>query len=221
VSLAPPSESVQGVVAASTQGGASNVGSDRLGHTGAPVSGSPMGAATISTGERYLYSTMVAIPAAMCLAPAAYGYAAGVARSFIQSGQAVLRLGPALGYELPAAGGVVAAKGVGPLVYGPSAGGRLAQLAESLGGETLTSLEKPVEMGIREFSLRTLDAAAAAGRPIVFDLTNMTNVQGVLDGTVYASKVTTMELQYIQANWGTFQSVVQFLENGGVVGVPW
>ena len=90
-----------------------------------------------------------------------------------------------------------------------------------MGGQTLTDLEKPLELGWREFSVQTLDAAAASGRPVVFDLTNMVDVRGVLAGTAYPNAITSFELRYIQANWGTFQSVVQFVRNGAVEGVPW
>jgi hypothetical protein len=68
-----------------------------------------------------------------------------------------------------------AAEAVKPLVYGPTAGGRLAETAERLGGETLNDLgvNKPPELGWLQFSKQTLDAAAASGRPVIFDLTNM------------------------------------------------
>jgi hypothetical protein len=115
----------------------------------------------------------------------------------------------------------MAAEGVSPLVYGPSAGGRLADLAETLGGQTLTQLEKPMEMGWRDFSVQTLDAAAASGRSVIFDLTHMNNIPGVLNGSAYPNAITSMELNYIQSNWGMFQPVVQFVQNGVVVGAPW
>ena len=110
------------------------------------------------------------------------------------------------------------AAAVRPLVYGPSAGGRLAELAEQLGGDTLTSLPKPPELGWEAFSKQTLDAAAASGRPVIFDLTHVQDLPGVLSGTgQYANTVTGAELRYIQANWAQFQGNVTFI--GG--GVPW
>ncbi len=56
---------------------------------------------------------------------------------------------------------------------GPSAGGRLAATAEQLGGETLTSLPKPPELGWEALSTQTLGAAAASGGPVLFDLTHL------------------------------------------------
>ncbi len=113
-----------------------------------------------------------------------------------------------------------AAEGAGPLVYGPSAGGRLAATAEQLGGETLTSLPKPAELGWEAFSKQTLDAAAASGRPVIFDLTNVQDLPGVLSGTgQYANTVTGAELRYIQANWARFKGNVTFI--GGATEVPW
>jgi hypothetical protein len=85
----------------------------------------------------------------------------------------------------------------------------------------LNDLGKPVELGWGEFSLQTLDSAAASGRPVVFDLTYMSNVPGVLSGAAYPNAVTTMELQYIQQNWGQMSGVVQFMQNGAAVSVPW
>jgi hypothetical protein len=79
-----------------------------------------------------------------------------------------------------------------------------------------------MELGWEAFSKQTLDAAAASGRPIVFDLTNMKNISGVLSGTgEFANTVTGAELRYIQGNWATFQGNVTFMNGGVSVGVPW
>jgi RHS repeat-associated protein len=156
---------------------------------------------------------------------AAYGAVVGTGAALAASG-----LGSALGRAVSSVWGRVAVGALGtkqdavcegvedasaavrPLVYGPSAGGKLAELAEKLGGETLTQMEKPVEMSFRQFSIQTLNEAAASGRPIVFDLTNMQEIPGVLDGTSqYAGTVTAMELRHIQANWSSFEPVVKFL----------
>lgn len=129
-----------------------------------------------------------------------------------------LHEGIAEAYDENASGYRFAAGGVRPLVYGPSAGGELAATAERLGGETLTALEKPMEMGWEAFSKQTLDAAAASGRPVIFDLTHMEDIPGILNGTGrFANTVTGAELRYIQANWARFQGNVTFL--GGAV--PW
>ena len=108
-----------------------------------------------------------------------------------------------------------------PLFYGPSAEGKLAELAQQMGGETLTSLEKPVELSWTQFSAQTLQSAAQTGRPVFFDLSNMSNVPGVLNGTAYPNAITSFELQYIQQNWDQMSNVVQFMKNGSVVSVPW
>ena len=109
-----------------------------------------------------------------------------------------------------------------PLVYGPSAGGRLAAFADEIGGETLSSLDKPVELTWTQFSQNTLDAAASSGRPVIFDLTYVEDLQGVLNGTgEYANTVTGAELRYLEANWARFEANVTFFENGVPIGVPW
>jgi hypothetical protein len=108
-----------------------------------------------------------------------------------------------------------------PLVYGPSADGALATLAEELGGETLTDLEKPMELTWEQFSQQTLDNAVASNRQVVFDLTNMNDIPGVLNGTAYSEATTSFELRYIQSNWSLFSRIVKFLNNGQIVGAPW
>ncbi|MDQ2687310.1 MAG: hypothetical protein M3Y28_05530, partial [Armatimonadota bacterium] len=101
------------------------------------------------------------------------------------------------------------------LVYGPSARGALRALAQRLGAQTLNDLPKPIEMGWVEFSLLTLDRASVTGTPVVFDLTHMENLTGVLAGHgQYAQTITGIELRYIRANWTRFAANVQFYENG-------
>ena len=73
-------------------------------------------------------------------------------------------------------------------------------------------------MGWEAFSKQTLDAAAASGRPVIFDLTHMQDIPGVLSGTGrFANTVTGAELRYIQSSWARFQGNVTFI--GGLV--PW
>ena len=123
---------------------------------------------------------------------------------------------------LAAGGEAAAAGGVRPLVYGPSAGRALATTAERVGGQTLTDLSKPMEMGWEGFSKQTLDAAAASGRPVIFDLTHVQDIPGILSGTGrFANTITGAELRYIQANWARFQGNVTFYNGGVPVGVPW
>jgi len=109
-----------------------------------------------------------------------------------------------------------------PLVYGPSAGGRLRGLANRLGGNTLTDESKPPGVSWAQFSTQTLDQAAASGRTVYFDLTYADDIQGMLAGTGrYGNTITAYELRYIRDNWDLFESNVIFLENGGLVGMPW
>ena len=96
--------------------------------------------------------------------------------------------------------------------------------ANELGGELLTDLPVP-EGGVTNwttFSLSTLDAAAASGRPVVFDLTNMEDVPGVLDGSAHADKVTSKELRHIKDNWDDkFKDNVVFCKDGKRADKPW
>jgi hypothetical protein len=82
-------------------------------------------------------------------------------------------------------------------------------------------MEVPAGMTLRQFSLQTLDSAAATGRPVVFDLTHMQDIPGGLSGSAYPNAYTTMELQHIQSNWNKFSPLVQFMQNGKPVNAPW
>jgi hypothetical protein len=108
------------------------------------------------------------------------------------------------------------------LVYGPSAQGALRELADQLGGQTLSDLPKPVHLGWAEFSIQTLDMAAASGLLVIFDLTHLRDTSNILQGKgQYAQTITGIELRYIHDQWNRFRSIVQFFENGGKCAEPW
>jgi RHS repeat-associated protein len=108
------------------------------------------------------------------------------------------------------------------LAYGPSAGGKLAEWAESNGVKTLNNLPKPTELTIEQFSAQTIEKTAFLGNKIHFDLTNVKDISGVLKGTgEFGKTVTAFELQYIKANWSHLSNTVIFYKNGVVTGVPW
>lgn len=82
--------------------------------------------------------------------------------------------------------------------------------------------DKPVGMSWTEFSYRTLDRAAATGRPTRFDLTHVEDIQGVLNNRgPYANTVTGRELRYLRQNWNRFEGNTFFYKNGAEVGLPW
>ncbi len=89
-------------------------------------------------------------------------------------------------------------------------------------GETLTDLRKPTDLGWKEFSVTTLEDALASGRDVLFDLTHVLDLAGVLDGTGrFATSTTGYELRYLRAHWTRFQSIVQFYENDEMRTPPW
>lgn len=67
-----------------------------------------------------------------------------------------------------------------PLVYGPSARGKFAKFAQRIGGETLTDLENPNALPMDALSVAVLLKAVVTGRQVIFDLTNMKNIEGPL-----------------------------------------
>jgi hypothetical protein len=78
-----------------------------------------------------------------------------------------------------------------------------------------------MELTWQQFSQQTMNNALGSGRTIAFDLTNMNDIPGVLNGTSYAGTTTSFELQYIQSNWSSFSQIVKFMNQGKVVGPPW
>jgi RHS repeat-associated protein len=112
--------------------------------------------------------------------------------------------------------------GPNDLVYGPSARGYLRALQQEAGGVLLDDLPKPPTLPWKDFTTRTLDAAASSGRRVRFDLTHINDLQGVLRGEGYwADTVTAHELRYLQANWARFQKITHFYRNGAEVAAPW
>ena len=68
-----------------------------------------------------------------------------------------------------------------------------------------------------------MNAAAAQGGTIRFDLTHVQDIEGVLQRTgAFADTTTAQELRHIQANWNDrFAPVVRFYRNGVEVPPPW
>ncbi len=91
-----------------------------------------------------------------------------------------------------------------------------------MNGETLTDLRKPTNIRWEEFTVATLEAALSLERVVLFDLTNVLDLAGVLNGTGrYAISTTGYELRYLHAHWTRFQSIVQFYENDEMRMPPW
>lgn len=108
------------------------------------------------------------------------------------------------------------------LVYGPSARGALRRLADQLGAQTLNDFLKPVELTWADFSLHTLDMAAASGEAIIFDLTFLEDLSDVLDGTGrFAQAITAIELRYLRRHWSRFEPIVRFYANDQERNPPW
>lgn len=55
---------------------------------------------------------------------------------------------------------------------------------------------------------------------IRFDLSNIDNIKGVLNGSAYQGH-TAVELQYIKQNWDKVKDNVVFYKDGQVVKEPW
>ncbi|MBQ3545208.1 MAG: PKD domain-containing protein [Lachnospiraceae bacterium] len=116
--------------------------------------------------------------------------------------------------------------GENDLVYGPSASGKLVELQRSAGGKLLSDVGNPYDMGYGsdwlKFSTDTIENTVKQGNYIHFDLTNMQDVDGILNGTSkYMNKTTSGELRYIRDNWGRLSGNIKFYNNGEEVLSPW
>ncbi len=109
------------------------------------------------------------------------------------------------------------------LVYGPSANARLRQLQQTAGGRLLNDIGGPAPgQSWTQFSIQTMENQVKAGGIIRFDLTNMSDISGVLKGTgQFGNTVTAAELRYIQQNWSRFSTNVKFYQNAAEVAAPW
>jgi hypothetical protein len=106
-------------------------------------------------------------------------------------------------------------------VYGPSAENKLRGLQKSIGGRTLNDIPIPDAMPIIDLSKSALDSAARNGDRILFDLTHMKDLPGVLSNTgEFAGKITSQELRYIRDHYSRFESAVTFVNHCRVVEAP-
>jgi hypothetical protein len=108
----------------------------------------------------------------------------------------------------------------GCLVYG-TAEGDYANFAGMVGGRTINSIPKPMNLSWQQFSAQVLDSALQTKTPVLFSLQGMEQIDQVLAGQAYKDAVTSYELRYIQRNWSQFQSIVRFYNNGAQVAPPW
>ena len=91
-----------------------------------------------------------------------------------------------------------------------------------MNGETLNDLFKPVDMGWKEFTVATLEAALRVKRSVLFDLTHVLSLADVLDEIgPHAAATTGHELRYLRDNWARFRFNTVFYENGIVREPPW
>ena len=112
------------------------------------------------------------------------------------------------------------------LVYGPSASGKLVELQKSAGGKLLSDVGNPYDMGYGsdwlKFSTDTIENTVKQGNYIHFDLTNMQDIDGIMNGTSqYMNRTTSGELRYIRDNWDRLSGNIKFYSNGEEVLPPW
>jgi RHS repeat-associated protein len=110
-----------------------------------------------------------------------------------------------------------------PLAYGPWAGGALGRFADSTGGRLLDEVGLPAAgQGWAQFSFQTLEGQLAQGGKVLFDLTHVKDLPGLLRGTgPWADAVTSQELRYLRDNWKRFKDNVTFYRDMNKVPPPW
>jgi YD repeat-containing protein len=72
-----------------------------------------------------------------------------------------------------------------------------------------------------EYTKAGMEQTLSKNGVIRFDLTNMDDISGVLNGASYRNAITSYELNYIRDNWGRFSNNVKFYSNGMEVYPPW
>ncbi len=107
----------------------------------------------------------------------------------------------------------------GCLVYGTAEGG-YANFAEAVGGRTINSIAKPVNLNWNQFSAQ-VHSAVQTKTPVLFSLQGIENIDQVLAGQARTMNTTSYELRYLQQNWPRFQNIVRFYNNGAQVAPPW
>jgi hypothetical protein len=112
------------------------------------------------------------------------------------------------------------------LIYGPSAKGKLRAWRRRFGGKLLDEATKPEKDGFgSDWESRSIDAmekCVANQNKVRFDLTNVDDMEGVLNNTgSYAGAITSKELRFIRDNWGRFESHIIFYKNNEEVKAPW
>ena len=91
-----------------------------------------------------------------------------------------------------------------------------------MNGETLSSMDKPMDQSWEQFTVATLEAAWQSARLILFDLTFVTELEALLrnEGRC-ASFTTSFELRYLKKHWNRFRSIVRFYRNDKETETPW
>lgn len=108
------------------------------------------------------------------------------------------------------------------LVYGPSAMGELRKLQQQAGGKLLNDIPKPMNKTFIEHSVNTMERVLSKGNNIHFDLTNMNDIENILNNRGdFADTITSQEIRYLRNNWNRFQGNVKFYRNGEGVNAPW
>jgi hypothetical protein len=112
------------------------------------------------------------------------------------------------------------------LVYGPSFNRALERFCLRCGGNLLADVSDTAADGFGgdwiARSIYHIELCMLNGNKIRFDLTNMANLQGVLNNTgEWSDTVTANELRYIRNNWEKLQGSIVFYMNDREVVAPW
>lgn len=108
------------------------------------------------------------------------------------------------------------------LVYGPSAMGKLRKLQQQAGGRLLNDIPKPINKTFVQHSIDTMEQALRNSDNIHFDLTNMNDIDNILNNQgQFANAITSQEIRYIRNNWHRFKNSVRFYKNKKEVNVLW
>lgn len=107
-------------------------------------------------------------------------------------------------------------------IYGPSFNNSVRDLTDQCGCREVNDLDNDECLYPLELSKKTIMKSVGEGYRIIFDLTHIEDLPGVLSNTgPYASKITSEELRYIKQNYNFLQNNVIFIKDYQEVEKPW
>lgn len=107
-------------------------------------------------------------------------------------------------------------------IYGPSCNNSVRDLTDKCGCREVNDLDNDECLYPIELSKKTIMKSVAENYKIIFDLTHIEDIDGVIKNEgPYAKKITSEELRFIKQNYTFLQNNVIFIKDFVEVEKPW